>query len=183
VVTFRDDLDQCRARLLRYARGLVADRPEARELAEDLVRTTLANRRQIGLLERWFDLEAGLYGLLTRIHRDVVRSGSLGICPAIETGHLRAGGSARPEPTGGHASSADEISHALAELAVEEREALLLVTVERFGYTRSARILKVSRPVLISRLCRARASLAHLSNTCVTMRSGKPRPAHLRLVQ
>ncbi len=182
-MTFRDDLDRYSARLRRYARGLVAGKPAAAELADDLVRATFARRGQIGLLARWLDLEAGLYALLTRIHRDAARTGSLGAWRTIETGHYCAGGVARSERTTGRASPVDKISEALGGLALEEREALLLVAVEGFSYARSARILKVSRRVLIARLSRARTALSQIPYASVPMRSGKARPTHLRVVE
>ncbi len=182
-MTFRDDLDLYVPRLRRYARGLVSGQPAAAALADDLVRATLASRGEIGLLSRWLDLEVGLYALLTLIHRDAVRTGSLGACRTIETGHFCAGGSARPERSGSPAASADKMSRALADLPLEEREALLLVAVEGFRYARSARILKVSRRVLVARLSRARAAIARILYAHGPVRSCKPRPAHLRVVE
>lgn len=182
-MTFRGDLDPYIPRLRRYACGLVSGQPAAKALADDLVRATLASRGQIGLIARWLDLEVELYALLTRIHRDAVRTGSLGACRTIETGHFCARGSARPERSESRAPSPDKVSRALADLPLEEREALLLVAVEGFRYARSARILKVSRRVLIARLCRARAAIALTLHTSAQTRNGKPRPAHLRVVE
>lgn len=182
-MTFRHDLELYTPRLRRYARGLVAGQPAGAVLADDLVRATVATRSQIGLVARWLDLEVALYALLTRIHRDAARTGSLGAWRTIETGHFCAGGVARPERTPGPALPVDTISAALRDLALEEREALLLVVVEGFSYARSARILKVSRRVLIARLSRARTALSRHLHTSARMRSGKPRPAHLRVVE
>jgi len=182
-VTFRFDLDLYTLRLRRYARGLVVGQPAAAVLAEDLVRATFASRSQIGLVASWLDLEVGLYTLLTRIHRDAARTGSLGAWCTLESGHSCAGGASRLERTTGPASQIDMMSVALGEMALEEREALLLVVVEGFSYARSARILKVSRRVLIARLSRARTALSRLLHTSVPMRTGKPRPAHLRVVE
>lgn len=182
-MTFRDGLEFYVPRLRRYARGLVAGRPLAAELADDLVHATLVSRNRIGFFTRRLDLEVGLYALLTRIHHDAARTGSLGIWQTIESGNFCAGGIARPERTTSTGLPADKISSALGDLALEEREALLLVAVEGFSYSRAARILKISRRVLIARLSRARAALSRLMNASVPMRSGKPRPAHLRLVE
>jgi RNA polymerase sigma-70 factor (ECF subfamily) len=180
-VTSRFDLDLYTPRLRRYARGLVAGQPPV--LAEDLVRATLASRSQIGFLASWLDIEVGLYTLLTRIHRDAARTGSLGAWQTLKSGHSCAGGASRLERTTGPASQIDMMSVALGELALEEREALLLVVVEGFSYARSARILKVSRRVLIARLSRARMALSRLLHASVPMRTGKPRPTHLRVVE
>lgn len=181
-MTFRDELDLYTPRLRRYARGLVSGQPAAAALADDLVRATFVSRRKIGFLARWLDLEVGLYALLTRLHRDAVRTGSLGAYRTLETGTCCAGGAARSErSTAG--SSVDRISSALATLALEEREALLLVAVEGFSYARSGRILKISRRVLIARLARARTALSQVLHASPPTRFGKPRPAHLRVVE
>jgi RNA polymerase sigma-70 factor (ECF subfamily) len=182
-VTFQDDLELYAPRLLRYARGLAAGRPGAADLADDLVRATFASRTQIGLFTRWFDLELGLYALLTKIHRDALRTGSLGAWRRIETGHFCAGGVARPERASGGGSRLDRIAAAIGALALEEREALLLVAVEGFSYRRAARILKISRRVLVARLARARTAIAQFLGEPGTLRSGKVRPAHLHLVE
>lgn len=182
-MTFRDDLDLYTPRLRRYARGLVAGLPTAAEIADNLVRETLASRSQIGLVARWLDLEVGLYALLTRVHRDAARTGSLCARHRIETGNFCAGGVTRPGRTAGSASPADKISDALHTMALEEREALLLVALEGFSYARSARILNISRRVLIARLSRARAIFSQYLQASAPLRSGKPRPAYLRVVR
>jgi predicted DNA-binding protein (UPF0251 family) len=51
------------------------------------------------------------------------------------------------------------IVHGLAELNFDERAALLLVSLEGFGYETAARIVGVPRETLLSRLMRARAAL------------------------
>jgi RNA polymerase sigma-70 factor (ECF subfamily) len=182
-MTSRDALGQWALRLRRYARGLVAGQPAAYELADDLVRVTWAHRNQIGLVTRLVDLEVGLYALLTRIHRDAVRKGIVEACRTVETGHSCAGGTIRPERSSSPAMSVDAIPRVLAALALEEREAVLLVSVEGFSYARSARILNVSRRVLVARLSRARRALSSSIDPKIETRSGKMRPTHLRLVE
>jgi RNA polymerase sigma-70 factor (ECF subfamily) len=183
-VALRHDLDHYGPRLRRYARGLVAGQPDEAVLAEDLVRATFANQNQIGRIARWFDLEGSLYAHVTRIHRDATRSGHLGPWLSSASGHSCAGGAtARPERTTAPVSSADAVAVALGDLALEEREALLLVVVEGCRYARAARILKVSRRVLIARLSRARTALSRILPDSIPMRSGRPRAAHLHLVK
>jgi DNA-directed RNA polymerase specialized sigma24 family protein len=52
------------------------------------------------------------------------------------------------------------IVQGLAELAFDERAALLLVSLEGFGYDAAARVLGASHETLLARLMRARAALA-----------------------
>jgi RNA polymerase sigma-70 factor, ECF subfamily len=69
------------------------------------------------------------------------------------------------------------------DLGLDEREALLLVALEGFDYGQAARILKISRSVLVGRLARARAAL---SETVPVESSGRPvkaRPTYLQLVK
>lgn len=182
-MTFGDDLEGCTPRLRRYARGLVAGQPAAPELADELVRATLVNGRRLGFFARWLDFEGRLYAILTTLHRDASRTGTLGDFGTIEKGQFCAGGVRMPERTAGIASPVDKLSAAVGSLALEEREALLLVVVEGVGYTRSARILRISRRVLVTRLSRARAALTRSLSARTEMRPGRPRPTHLRLVE
>lgn len=51
------------------------------------------------------------------------------------------------------------IVHGLADLSFEDRAALLLVSLEGFGYAAAARIVGAPRETLLARLIRARAAL------------------------
>ncbi len=66
----------------------------------------------------------------------------------------RLAGAARPAPR--H----PPIVHGLADLAFEDRAALLLVSLEGFGYEAAARIVAAPRETVIARLMRGRAALA-----------------------
>ncbi|MGJ0509577.1 MAG: sigma factor-like helix-turn-helix DNA-binding protein [Methylocystis sp.] len=52
------------------------------------------------------------------------------------------------------------IVHGLADLPFDDRAALLLVSLEGFGYEAAARIVGAPRETLLARLTRARAALA-----------------------
>jgi RNA polymerase sigma-70 factor (ECF subfamily) len=182
-VIFGDDLDLYAPRLRRYARALVAGQASAAEIADNLVRETFENSRRLRLVDRWMDFEVALYALLTRVHRDAARSKNSNDRYRIETGNFRAGGMTRPERTPSSAPQADLVSGALRAMALEEREAIVLVALEGFSYARSARILKISRHILIARLSRARIFVSEYLQAPAATRSGKPRPAHLRVVQ
>ena len=70
------------------------------------------------------------------------------------------------------------IVHGLADLEFDERAALLLVSLEGFGYDAAARIIGVARETLVSRLMRARSVLgAPLAD------GASRRASHLRVVK
>ena len=109
--------------------------------------------RQIGTSA---DLAVRLFATVTQLHRDM----------AVTGGQARAAGSGRPTLVGGRSNVAEaqptrqtRLSIGLANLPIEDREALLLVALERFDHGEAARILRISRTVLISRLTHARTAL------------------------
>jgi RNA polymerase sigma-70 factor (ECF subfamily) len=182
-VSFREDLNLVTPRLRRYARGLVAAHPAPNEIADDLVRAALQRVRDMGLVGRWFDLDIRLYTLLTEMHRDSLRSGHLAERSAIEKGQSRASGIGAANNSTGLSSPRDKLSSAIGSLALEEKEALLLVVLEGFSYSRAARILSISRPVLVARLARARAAVGASLHAEQLPRQSRTRPPHLRLVK
>jgi RNA polymerase sigma-70 factor (ECF subfamily) len=178
-VSVRDELNLLTPRLRRYARALAGSHPAPSELADDLVRSALERMLECGFAGRWLDLEIRAYAALTEVHREALRNASLETNAALEKGHSCAAG-AHANMAHGLAAPRDRLSSALGTLALEEKEALLLVVLEGFGYTRAAGVLKVSKPVLIARLARARESLTR------SLAEPKPRlgkPTHLRLVK
>jgi len=76
------------------------------------------------------------------------------------------------------------IVHGLAELGFEDRAALLLVSLEGFGYAAAARIVAAPRETLLARLMRARASLGVEGLRPAGAENGARRAAsHLRVVK
>ncbi|MGE5369605.1 MAG: sigma factor-like helix-turn-helix DNA-binding protein, partial [Chloroflexota bacterium] len=74
------------------------------------------------------------------------------------------------------------IVHSLAELPFDDRSALLLVSLEGFGYDAAARIAATPRETLLARLMRARAALA--ADGLQAPDAGARRAAaHLRIVK
>ena len=67
-------------------------------------------------------------------------------------------------------------------LALEEREALMLVVLEGLSYSQSAAILGLPRPTLIARLARARAKMTTRMHRASPHRTGESR-THLRLIK
>jgi RNA polymerase sigma-70 factor (ECF subfamily) len=60
------------------------------------------------------------------------------------------------------AVAAQDIHDALARLPAEQRELLLLVGLEQFGYAEAARVLGVPTGTVMSRLSRARGRMRQM---------------------
>lgn len=148
--------------LRRYARGLIG--PETADpsgCAEDMVREVVERARGRGQLGAFRDPQLWLYATLTVRNRARSATGS----PAPKPARPRA-----PGPTDG-----------LGRLALEDREALLLVVIEGFNYAQAASILGLSRPGVANRVARARVQI---SGGAQAQPTPKPRhPPYLRLVK
>ena len=79
-----------------------------------------------------------------------------------------------PAPQPGHLALV-ELDRAIGALPLDQKEALLLVTLEGLAYADAASILDIPIGTLMSRLGRARASLRQLTGT--------PQEPHLRSVK
>lgn len=86
-------------------------------------------------------------------------------------------GAARPAPR--H----PPVVHGLAELSFDDRAALLLVSLEGFGYADAARIAGAPKEKLLARLMRGRAALAVESARPAGVDGARRAAAHLRIVK
>ena len=182
-MALRDDLNLCAPRLCRYARALVTGQPGPSEVADDLVHAVLLRTWEAGTALRLAGGDLHLYTLLTEWHRERLAAGRMGGKAHMEKENFSAGG---PRAAGNlpvPASPRDKFAAALLALALEEREALLLVVLEGFSYAQAARILKISRIVLIMRLACARAALSEIPAPETPSRPAKTRPSYLRVVK
>jgi RNA polymerase sigma-70 factor (ECF subfamily) len=184
-VALRDDLSLCAPRLCRYARALIAGHPAPNETADDLVHAillrTLEARAAIRLAGP--DLQLHLYTLLTEWHRERLAAGRLGAKAHMEKENFYAGGPRAAGKLPLSASPRDRFADALLALSLEEREALLLVVLEGFSHAQAARILKISRVVLVARLARARGALGEIPAAEFASHPAKALPSYLRLVK
>ena len=146
----RIDLIEHIPRLRRYARALTRDAA----LADDLVQDTL--ERALRKLDLWrpdSDLRAWLFTLMHNLFINRLRGDA-----RLET-PLDA---AMAVPVAGGQMAAlglRDIEAALAELPDEQREVILLVGLEQFGYAETAHILGVPLGTVMSRLSRGRERL------------------------
>jgi RNA polymerase sigma factor (sigma-70 family) len=150
--------------LRRYARSLTGD-PWA---ADDLVQDTLERACQ-----RWqlwsagSDLRAWLFTLMHNLFVDgarrAVRQQAAHRVDVDDVAHELASPAGVPD-------QALDLQRCLLRLPADQREVLLLVTLQDLGYEEAARITGVPIGTVMSRLSRARARLRDLME-------GKPMPA------
>lgn len=152
-----EDLGLWAPRLCRYARALIAGRPEPCDLADELARAVLAQVAEAQGVPKPTgpDLQLYLYTLLIGWNRERLIAGRLQTKAQAGEENFRPAVPHAPEKIPGPLSPCGKSGRSLLGLALEEREALLLVVLEGFSYAQAARILKISRSVLIARLARA----------------------------
>ena len=170
--TLREDLNALTPRLRRYARALATGCPGSSELADDIVHATLMRAIGSRHLGAPADRIIRVYATVTQLHREVATSGRQALAAGIG---LQA-------PSGAGFTSVPRLTRmasALMNLPLEEREALLLVVVEGFDYGDAARILRIARNQLLSRLTQARTAL---DSTRVEPASRTQPVPYLRLV-
>ena len=157
-VALRDDLRDMTPRLRRYARALTSGTAAANTFADDIVHTTLMRALGARHIGGAADLTVRLYATVTQIHREAVSVGRQARAansgqPALIADRERTPVVGRP------LGRQTKLSAGLLSLSLEDREALLLVGLEGFDHCEAARILRISRGGLISRLTAARTAL------------------------
>jgi predicted DNA-binding protein (UPF0251 family) len=158
-----DGLSGCAPALRRYSRALCAGAGHA--LSDELVQSALQG---VGARLRAKEFRPA----------DLVeaRIEAYGALTALAVKKL----ADAPRPAPRH----PPIVHGLAELPFDERAALLLVSLEGFGYEAAARIMGVPRETLLSSLMRARQALGAEGLRPVSAEPGARRAAtHLRIVK
>ena len=154
--------------LRRYARALTRNADSADDLVQDCLERAITRR---GLFRPQGPVRAWLFTILVNLHRNQLRSarrrGQTMTLDAIPE-------PAMPPPQPGHLALA-ELDRAIGTLPLDQKEALLLVTLEGLSYAEAAGILDIPLGTLMSRLGRARATLKALT--------GVPSEPHLRTVK
>jgi len=188
-VSLQRDLNLIAPRLRRYARALVCAHAGPNEAVDTMVGAALRQVFAEGASHSAADLEVAAYASFTELNRENSRAiefggPSHGASALIKVNVARATGGRPPERWPNIRLSDDTLSSALLALKLEEREVLLLVNLEGLSYVRAARILKISRSILVARLARARERLpSNLQAQSVVTRRATSRPPHLRLVK
>jgi len=153
--------------LRRYARGLMDPNcPDPVACADEMVREVVERSQRNGQLGVFKNPRLWLYATLTTCNRARNRAAPL---KSHGPGKIPAPG----------------VRDALAQVTLEDREALLLVVVEGFSYAQTASILGLSRLGVANRVARARQQLgAPLDATLSGPTRRKPDPPpYLRLVK
>jgi len=152
-VRARPDLIEHLPRLRRYARALTGDVNRADDLVQDTLERALA---KLDLWQPGSDLRAWLFTLMHNLFVNQIR-----VRRPLETVME----DALDEPVSGgqmEALAARDIHAALARLPEEQREVLLLVGLEQFGYAEAAQVLGVPTGTVMSRLSRARERMRQM---------------------
>jgi RNA polymerase sigma-70 factor (ECF subfamily) len=154
-------------RLRRYARALVGDRATADDLVQDTLERAWA---KLHLYHRGTDLRAWLFTVMHNVHVNRVRATRGTEALEEEMPEL-----AQRAPQG-DALLVRDLERAVTQLPVEQREVLLLVTLEDMSYEEAARTLGIPIGTVMSRLSRAREKLR-------TIMLGLPAGGRLKVVK
>lgn len=164
-------LAQCRPNLHRLATMWCHDRALADDLTQEALAKALAHAHQLRDPDR---LRPWLYGILANCWRDHLRK----LRPTedidtIEEHWLAADGG--PEHQASQSQLASLVRAAIARLPVGQREVMALVDLEECSYAEVATILSIPIGTVMSRLCRARASLRDtLADKAIETQAGRP---------
>jgi RNA polymerase sigma-70 factor (ECF subfamily) len=139
--------------LRRYARALVGDR----DGADDLVQDTLERAVRKFHLWRPGDLRAWLFSIMHNVFVNQLKARR--IAPDVELDD------SYPAPSSPVTSmDLQDLQRALATLAPEQREVVLLVALEDMSYADVSRALGIPMGTVMSRLSRGREKLRRLMN-------------------
>ena len=148
----RSVLETHRARLYRIAYAWT----RSPALADDLVQETLTKALvKSGQLRDPKASEAWLYSILSNCYRDHFRR--LRETEDVDTIELLS--DANPEQESSQQQLIEKVRAAMMRLPEGQRQVVSLVDIEGFSYVEVAEILAVPIGTVMSRLCRARASL------------------------
>ncbi|MFP5409600.1 MAG: sigma-70 family RNA polymerase sigma factor [Gammaproteobacteria bacterium] len=149
----RPDLIEHLPRLRRYARALTRDASRADDLVQDTLERALT---KLDLWQPGSDLRAWLFTLMHNLFVNQIRA---------RRPQETVIDDAPDEPVSGgqsEAMAARDIHAALGRLPEEQREVLLLVGLEQFGYAEAAQVLGVPIGTVMSRLARAREKMRQM---------------------
>ena len=166
------DLTEHLPRLRRYARALTGDTHAADDLVQDTLERALSRFR---LFRPGGRPEAWLLSIMHNLFVSQIRQrGVRPVVTPLDASH------AAPAIRGteGDRLALRDLDRALAQLTPEQREVLLLVSLEELSYEETARVLGIPPGTVMSRLSRARDRLREI----LAQQSG-PGPAHLKVVK
>ena len=154
--TFRQQLLSAIPRLRRYARSLVFDASAADDLVQTALERALAHWHQF---DQRRDILVWVISIAHNAHMDERRRRSHLV--SVEPLDLQDGPDALVSPASDPGLRMDLVA-ALARLPVEQREPLLLVTLEQLSYAECAEVLRIPIGTVMSRVSRGRVALRAL---------------------
>lgn len=154
--TFEDGLLALMPRLRRFAAGLARGHFDGDELCQMTLERALRARDQWAEGTR---LDSWIYRIMRNIWIDEIRAGNRRRETFVAEEAGLAVGAAGDQEARVELSMVDR---ALARLPDEQREAILLVMVEGYGYREAAEIIGCPEGTLTSRLIRGRDALQHM---------------------
>lgn len=154
--TFRQQLLSTIPRLRRYARSLVFDPSAADDLVQTALERALAHWHQF---DQRRDILVWVISIAHNAHMDDRRRRSHLV--SVEPLDLQDGPDAVAGPVSDPGLRLDLVA-ALSRLPVEQREPLLLVTLEQLSYAECAEVLHIPIGTVMSRVSRGRAALRAL---------------------
>ncbi len=153
---FRQQLLATIPRLRRYARSLVFDSNTADDLVQTALERALAHWHQF---DQRRDLLVWVISIAHNAHMDDRRRRSHLV--SVEPVDLQDGPDAPVSPMTDPSLRMDLVA-ALARLPIEQREPLLLVTLEQLSYAECAEVMRIPIGTVMSRVSRGRAALRAL---------------------
>lgn len=154
---FRQQLLGAVPRLRRYARSLVFEDAQADDLVQSTLERALTHWHQF---DQQRDMLVWLLSIAHNAHLDVCRKQAR--MQSMDPSSLQAAQDRLGGDPGVDVGLRLDLLAALARLAPEQREPLLLVCVEQFSYAEVAEVMHIPVGTVMSRVCRARATLRRL---------------------
>ncbi len=151
---FSDQLIALLPRLRRFARGLAGSAVEADDLVQAACERALARSHQFQEGTRF---DSWMFRIVQTIWIDLIRSRNVRQEEAESEGDRI--GTDEPVRRTEARIALKEVMVAMADLPVEQRTALLLVTVDGMSYKEAAEVADVPVGTIMSRLARARVAL------------------------
>ncbi|NDP49263.1 MAG: sigma-70 family RNA polymerase sigma factor [Sulfuriferula multivorans] len=149
----RPDLIEHLPRLRPYARALTGDVIRADDLVQDTLERALV---KLDLWQPGTDLRAWLFTLMHNLFLNQIRSHRPPDSALDDALDIPVSGGQM------EALGARDIHAALARLPPPQREVMLLVGLEQFGYAEAAQVLGVPVGTVMSRLSRARERMRQM---------------------
>ena len=151
---FRQQLLDSIPRLRRYARSLSFDASRADDLTQLVLERALSRWQQFDAQR---EMAVWLLSIAHNAHLDTLRRESR-TC-VTDPAEMQSAQDAAGGDPGIDVGLRIDLKSALARLAPEQREPLLLVCVEQLSYAEVARVMDIPVGTVMSRVCRARATL------------------------